>query len=69
MGKLTLLFLFQPQSNKIISTLKGVSCLEMYSKEQTEHGLLLIRNLNKLEKLADIIEFSKDKCKVVPWVE
>lgn len=41
----------------------------MYSKEQTEPGLLLIRNLTKLEKLTDIIEFSKDKCKVVPWVE
>lgn len=41
----------------------------MYSKEQTGHGLLLGRNLTKLEKLADIIVFSKDKCKVVPWVE
>lgn len=41
----------------------------MYSKEQTGHGLLLGRNLTKLAKLAYIIEFNKDKCKVVPRVE
>lgn len=35
----------------------------MYSKEQTGLGLLL-RNLTKLEKLADVTEFSKDKCNV-----
>lgn len=37
----------------------------MYSKEQTALGLLVEGNPTKLEGLADILKFSKAKCKVL----
>jgi len=40
----------------------------MYSKEQTVLGLLLERELTKLEELADI-KLSRQMHSPVPWVE